>query len=102
MQRIQGKGNKERLCPLGKVAMTCLKAFKNTFAKKIEPEDPILVSSRDQRWNVRAVQKTLKQYLALAALPMDISPHKTRHSYATHLFQYFYIYHLTKNFFPLI
>jgi integrase/recombinase XerC len=34
---------------------------------------------------VRAVQLLVKKYLALADLPMDLSPHKLRHSYATHL-----------------
>jgi integrase/recombinase XerC len=38
-----------------------------------------------RRMGVRAVQLMLKRYLALAALPLEFTPHKLRHAYATHL-----------------
>ena len=83
--RVLGKGRKERLCPLGQVALAVLKKFRAEFARKSGPHDPVLVSSDGRGMEVRAVQKMLKRYLALAGLPMDLTPHKLRHSYATHL-----------------
>jgi len=83
--RVLGKGRKERICPLGSVALAVLKKFRDEFATKTGPTDPVLVTSRHQRLTVRAVQLLVKKYLALADLPMDLSPHKLRHSYATHL-----------------
>jgi integrase/recombinase XerC len=83
--RIVGKGRKERLCPLGKAALLCLDYYKNNFAEGVTPDDPVLVDSDGKRLGVRRVQLLLKKYLGLADLPMDISPHKLRHSFATHL-----------------
>ncbi|MBI2812805.1 MAG: tyrosine recombinase XerC [Opitutae bacterium] len=83
--RVLGKGRKERICPLGATAMAVLRKFRDEFAKKTGPADPVLVTPRQQRLSVRAVQLLVKKYLALADLPMDLSPHKLRHSYATHL-----------------
>lgn len=83
--RVLGKGRKERLCPLGKVAMTCLETFKRNHARHTGFSDPVLVNAKHQRLYPRVIQLTLKHYLALADLPMDMSPHKIRHSYATHL-----------------
>ncbi|WP_269541733.1 tyrosine recombinase XerC [Cerasicoccus fimbriatus] len=83
--RVIGKGNKERLCPIGKVALAVLEKFRREFAPATHRDAPILVSEKGKRISIRQVQLTLKRYLALADLPMDLSPHKLRHSYATHL-----------------
>jgi len=83
--RVRGKGGKERLCPLGRVAMAVLEKFRRDHAGDTSPGAPVLVNSRHGRLGVGEVQKLLKRYLALAGLPLDLTPHKLRHSYATHL-----------------
>jgi integrase/recombinase XerC len=83
--RVLGKGGKERLCPLGRVAMAVLAKWRTEFAQDASPSAPVIVNARHARLPVRQVQLRLKKYLALADLPMDMSPHKLRHSYATHL-----------------
>ncbi len=83
--RVLGKGGKERLCPLGRVAMAVLTKWRTEFARDTSPAAPVVINARHQRLPVRQVQLRLKRYLALAGLPRDITPHKVRHSYATHL-----------------
>ena len=83
--RVLGKGKKERICPLGRTAMALVERFRRTEAKASGPHDPVLVSEQQRRLNPANVQQLVKKYLALADLPMDITPHKLRHSYATHL-----------------
>lgn len=83
--RIVGKGRKERLCPLGRVAVVVLLKFRNEYALEKGPGNRVLVNADGSPMTIRAVQLMLKRYLALAGLPLDLTPHKLRHSYATHL-----------------
>ena len=83
--RVRGKGGKERVCPLGRVALEVLGRFRTQFSPAQGPKDPVLVTPRGRRITVRSVQLLVKRYLVLAGLPRDFSPHKLRHAYATHL-----------------
>ena len=83
--RITGKGNKERLCPLGKIALLVLEKFRQEYAPGTGFQDPVVLGNRKKRIHVRQVQLLVKKYLSLADLPLDLTPHKIRHSFATHL-----------------
>ena len=80
--RVLGKGRKERLCPIGGPAVRALQAY--LAACPLE-SDAVFVSGRDRPLGGRAIQTALKRYLKFAGLDALLSPHKLRHSFATHL-----------------
>ena len=83
--RVVGKGRKERLCPLGEVATAVLRRWTSTYSIGDDPVSPVLVDGAGRRLSVREIQRLMKRHLAEAGLPTDLTPHKLRHSYATHL-----------------
>jgi len=85
--RVRGKGRKERFVPIGEHA---LKAIQNYWGLLPQPPSglaPVFLSHPKKGGPVcpRTLQLRLKKYLALAGLDPQLTPHKLRHSYATHL-----------------
>lgn len=83
--RVLGKGNKIRLCPFGEVALEVLKTWRDEFRAGATRKDFVLTSQRGSQMYPRLVQRNLKKYLIESNLPLDITPHKLRHTFATHL-----------------
>lgn len=83
--RVHGKGGKDRVCPVGEVANEVLAKFTRDHAPASGIADPVIVSRDGTRLSPRDVQRLLKGHLAASGLPHDLTPHKLRHSFATHM-----------------
>lgn len=83
--RVLGKGSKERVVPCGEFAMRCLRERVSLQEAPPQPQDHVLTGERGKPIRPREFQSRLKIYLKVAGLPQDLTPHKVRHSFATHL-----------------
>lgn len=84
--RVLGKGGKTRLCPFGKSALEILKIWQREFSPTATRDDFVFfVADKKEPIYPRLIQRKLKKYLLESALPPNITPHKLRHSFATHL-----------------
>jgi integrase/recombinase XerC len=80
--RVLGKGSKERVVPIGGPAIQAIQRYRQHAAVT---NGPLFLSIRRTRITQQAVDLLLKKYLRLSSIPFKISPHKLRHSFATHL-----------------
>ena len=85
--RVRGKGQKERLVPIGEPALKAIQSYWELLSHQPGGQSPVFFanSPKLRPASVRDLQLRLKKYLALAGLDPNISPHKLRHSYATHM-----------------
>lgn len=80
--KVMGKGSKERIVPVGGPALNAIQRYRQEAAVT---SGPLFLSTRKTRITQQAVDLLLKKYLKLSSIPFAISPHKLRHSFATHL-----------------
>ena len=92
--RVKGKGNKDRLVPLGQRAMDTMGRYVERlrtdprFASVLKGEadkTPLFINKHGKRLSSRSVRRKLDKYLGLVGLDSSISPHTLRHTFATHL-----------------
>jgi len=80
--RVMGKGGKERMVPVGSYAMKAIQVYR----QQAEVHDgPLFLNKSLKRLSARSVQMLLKKYLAASDIGFAVTPHKLRHSFATHL-----------------
>ena len=84
---VHGKGKKERQVPIGRAAVEAIRLYWERLAKPPALDEPVFFASEKKRSAIypRLVQLRLKKYLTICGLDPTLTPHKLRHSYATHM-----------------
>ncbi len=81
--RVLGKGRKVRLVPVGEYAREAVQEYR--LRAGLDPGGPLFISRLNRRMSARSVQLMLEKYLRVSDIPFSISPHKLRHTFATHM-----------------
>jgi integrase/recombinase XerC len=80
--RVFGKGRKERIVPVGQVALKALQQYR--FEANVQA-GPLFLSKLKKRMSARSIWLMLRKHLSQTSIQLRVSPHKLRHSFATHL-----------------
>ncbi len=87
--KVAGKGNKERLAPLGKKALDAIKNYRNRLQRETgimaDKNDPLFLNLKNGRLTSRSISRILKEIVNSCGLLTPVSPHTLRHSFATHM-----------------
>ena len=80
--RVFGKGRKERVCPVGAPALEAVQKYRSAANAH---SGALFINKSRKRISPRSIWLVLKRYLRHTSIPISISPHKLRHSFATHM-----------------
>ena len=89
---LLGKGNKERVMPVGHTCCAALSTYyrvrQQLMLQYQQKHDFIFVNNRGGRLTDRSVRRILEKYINMLAIHNNVSPHTRRHSFATHLLEH--------------
>ncbi len=87
--RVLGKGNRQRMIPVGQKALTAIKAYRHLLqmesGPETDPDGPLLLNRFNKRLTPRSIARILKQLVRAVGLLTPVSPHALRHTFATHM-----------------
>lgn len=87
--RVVGKGSKERIVPIGEIAMASLRDYGQEQRRRwqllCKGETAVFLNNRGERLTTRSVARIVEKHLKRAGIPIKMGPHGLRHSFATHL-----------------
>jgi integrase/recombinase XerC len=89
--RVIGKGDKERIVPIGRQALKAVKKYLEAtqyLRRKnadISQSAPLFINFRGKGLSGRSIGRIIKKYAIESGLTADVSPHSMRHTFATHL-----------------
>jgi len=87
--KVMGKGSKQRVVPIGQVALTAIKTWLDCRNQLpcTEAGDALFVSSQGKRLSHRSIQARMAKWGQEQTMAVKVYPHKLRHSFATHMLE---------------
>lgn len=85
--RLLGKGNKERVVPIGRKATEALQHWLSVRSELLPQDSAVFLNQRGKRLSHRSIQLIMQKWGQKQGLESHVHPHKLRHSFATHLLE---------------